>query len=176
MRRKGSRQISEAPKRWRIWTNSNSSNGRCRWWTPARGHPAKARGRIGEVERESEERLRWVRSVEPQVAAGQNEIERLNRENSELRVAFEERTQWGESMAAQLLDARVRLQRRTEELVAANARVEAAELTLATVKTELAAADDESARLRTVLGAVEDSKWLRVGRAVRLGPDVRGIR
>ncbi len=107
---------------------------------------AQIRGLQAEFEREAVSRLAWVHDLESQIRTGAVEIERLNAENTGLRVFFEERTKWGESLAA--------------------------ELTVLRQETE--AALFEIAHLKTVIAAVGDSKWVRLGRAIHLGPDVRG--
>ncbi len=105
------------------------------------------------LEREAAERLAWVRDLEAQIARGRDEIERLDRENTDLRVAFEERTRWGESKAREVELVTGELQKRTAELYAANGEI---------------------ARVEAFIAAVGDSMWVRFGRAVHLGPEVRG--
>jgi O-antigen biosynthesis protein len=103
---------------------------------------------IAALDRQAEERLIWIRDLEAQILSGREEIERLNRENAWVRVKFEERTEWGESKAREVL-------RLTDEWHNLTAEV---------------------ARLKAIVASVDESKWMRLGRAVHLAPEVPGQR
>jgi len=149
------------------------------------------------LEQELETRLRWIRDLESQIAIGHAEIERLNRENNLIRLKFEERTQWGEEKArhverlaadmadltgevTRLSDRETQLTNEVTRLADQETRLtaEVARLTGERRNTlaELCAANGEIARLQAIITAVGESKWVRLGRAVHLGPAVPGSR
>lgn len=125
--------------------------------------------RLAELEQQAKTRLDWIRDLEAQIAAGTAQIESMDSEIVKLRLAFEERTAWGESLGDQLEEARAQQQRTRRDLEQTTAD-------FISTSAQLAAAIQENARLDGVLAAADGSKWLRLGRAVHLGPDLRGSR
>jgi SAM-dependent methyltransferase len=105
----------------------------------------KSGARVVELQEELNYRLKWIGDLEAQIGMGNSEIQRLDAEASQLRVAFEERTKWGEEKAAEL--------QRAEAM--------------------LAALQSEFDLLHRELVAAAHSKWMRLGHAVHLGPKLR---
>jgi SAM-dependent methyltransferase len=111
---------------------------------------SKAQEQIGALERTLEERLQWARELESQIATGRSELERLNGDNTGLRLAYKERTQADEADKIWLAGE---CESRTAELDTAN---------------------HEIARLGAIIAATGASKWMKLGRAVHLGPELPG--
>ena len=129
------------------------ADARLEWIQDLESRLARGVAKIADLEREAATRLAWIAGLESQIARGGAEIQRLNHENTGLRVAFEERTAWGESIASVL-------ERERRESEAAEDRLETARRTVA--------------HLEAIVTAVGDSRWVRLGRAIHLGPDVSG--
>jgi len=135
---------------------------------------SRAQEQISALEQTNKERLQWAHNLELQIASGHAEIERLNSENTNLRVAYEQRSQWGESIASELRRARGELERVTGEFMRITAELKQVTGDWHKATAELHVANHEIARLQAVVEAVAASKWLRLGRAVHLGPEVPG--
>ncbi len=144
-------------------------------WTPASAnllrerehHIAKLQGEIGKkdvwlrelvenhagLQRAHEETLvelarqnEWAERLNGELAKGRLEIERLNAHREELETDLAERAAWGHSLDAQLAERSLELQKLSEEL------------------RHL----EEERRL------IADSRWIRLGRKLNLGPVVEG--
>jgi len=136
--------------------------------------------RIAILEQEGFKRLEWVRDLESQLERARHEIERLNREN--------------ESHCASILDGRRKvesleheLQRLIEELQRLNQEQQRATLELERTKADVRSLEAELQRmeaerepieaennwLRAERQKIAQSKWLRLGRALGLGPIVK---
>jgi len=100
------------------------------------------RERIRILNEEAAARLAWVRELSQQIEGGQAEIDRLNQEYARLTGIIGERTEWAQSLGRELSETQCRLEEVRGRLTAA----------------------------QTQLRAVAQSKWVRAGRAIHLGP------
>jgi len=100
--------------------------------------------RIRDLQEESEERLRWVQGIQADVERAHAEIERLRVREAELQATVVERTEWALNRESDLADLRKELDGRVEELRLA----------------------------RDQLAMVAQSKWIRLGRSLNIGPAV----
>ena len=103
------------------------------------------------LEQEAGLRLGWIQSLESQIEGGRAQIERLGSEIGEFSIAFDQRTAWGESLAAELLRKRQELETKTEEL-------HQTQLNLQNANAELT--------------SIAHSKWIGLGGILGIGPKV----
>ena len=108
---------------------------------------------IRELQEEVDNRLAWIGNLEIQIAAGSREIERLNAHRQELESDLAARAAWGLG-----LDAEVERQAREIETRTAEVRELSGSLMQLSAQRRL----------------VANSKWLRLGRKLHLGPMVDG--
>ena len=96
------------------------------------------------LEQEAALRLGWIQDLESQIEGGRAQIESLDTDLGEFKIAFAQRTAWGESLAAELLRTQQELERKIEELRQSNSE----------------------------LDMIARSRWVRAGRTVGIGPKV----
>ena len=80
------------------------------WAARLNGELDVAREVISRLESEAAVRLDWVRDLESQIARGRAEIDRLDRESQEHQNTIAERTNWAQSLDAELQGVRTELQ------------------------------------------------------------------
>ena len=107
--------------------------------------------RIAELQNEAEIRLGWVNRLESQIEAGRREIDRLNEHRRQLEADLAARARWGESLNAELEARSQQLAACTRDLDHRTALLE---------------------QLRAERRLIADSKWIRLGRRLNLGPAV----
>jgi hypothetical protein len=114
--------------------------------------------RILELQNEAAERLGWARGLDAQLTAARAEIERLN-------VEFEARTEWARSLEAQL-------EVRTEHVLLQQREIDWLTAELAAGSAEIATAHERLRVLEAQRVLIAQSKWVRLGRSIKLGPAV----
>jgi SAM-dependent methyltransferase len=128
---------------------------RLSWVRDLESQVAGGRETIDHLQAEAVTRLVWVRDLQSQIASQSDQIDRLKRQNEDYENTIAERTQWAQSLNAELQREKAELQREKAELERVNAELQRFEAGVLTI------------------GA---SKWVRLGRRLGLGPDVEGWR
>ena len=122
-----------------------------------------------ELEAELEARAAWGRDLQveidrlhayreqleaelnAQIGRGRSEIERLNEHREQLEADLAARAQWGQGLDAQL-------QERSQQLLE--------------LRAQLTNVEEQRARLEEEHRLIADSKWVRLGRKLNVGPEV----
>jgi len=99
---------------------------------------------IRDLQSEAGERLKWIRDLEAQIEAGRAEIARLNRHREELERDLADRAAWGQALDEQLRERNLELDQKRQVLD----------------------------RLREERRLIAQSKWIRLGRKLNVGPVV----
>ena len=120
---------------------------------------------IEDLQEEAEERLAWVRNLEARtaeletsIAAAYSEVERLGHE-------LLARTNWARSLEQQL-------ETRTRHVLIQKHEIEDNKAAITHLLEEVAAARKQIAALEAERTQVAQSKWVRLGRSLKLGPVV----
>jgi len=133
-------------------------------WAEKASQQVRERDRtILDLQDEAEERLTWARSLEARtaeletsIAAAYSEIERLGHE-------LHARTAWARSLEQQL-------ETRTQHVLIQKHEIEDNKAAIAHLLDEVAAARKSIAALEAERTLVAQSKWIRLGQALKLGP------
>ncbi len=123
------------------------------------------RAMIARLQQQAGEQLAWIRNLEADIAKRDLEIERLMNENQGLESDVTARTGWARSLEEQL-DVKIR-----------HVRLQAQELEEYTAHSErqAGALSDQTQQLdalRSERRLIANSKWIRLGRKLNLGPVV----
>lgn len=139
-----------------------------------------ARTRILELHAEASARLNWIRSLEDQIEHGKTELENLSHELGLLRAAFQERTEWGESLGAQLVVERAshaaneeESRRIISELHERSVRtITELRRTITELEADLTSSRGCLDHANAKLSLVAKSKLIRLGNAIGIGPRI----
>ena len=148
---------------------------------------------IQALQSEAEERRDWIRNLEKDLARGGSHIERLSGLNAELENELEVRTGWAHSLEAQLAERteHVRLQalqieEHLDRLLAQKHLIAQRDASILELRANLAGTEEqleaatalhqrylwELTELQQKHALIAQSKWIRLGRTLNLGPAV----
>ncbi len=122
---------------------------------------------IRQLQAEAETRMAWVRNLERQLADAGEEIERLMARETEFETDLQGRTAWALALESQLTERTEHVRLLSAE-IAEHSAIWAAQTRLSQQQA------DEIEQLRARQALIAQSKWIRLGRSLNLGPAVPG--
>ena len=125
------------------------------------------------LEQEAAARSAWIQNLDTQMAVARAEIERVNEELRHVGAIYREREAWGQEQSAELVRTREKLEKKTAEFAVTEAELNQTNSELSArldqVQAELNARLDSA---QAELAAAAQSKWVRLGNSVGLGPKI----
>jgi chromosome segregation ATPase len=120
---------------------------------------------IKQLQAEAETRMAWIRNLQGQLTEASGEIGRLTAREEELQADLQARTSWARALETQLTE-------RTEHLRVLMAENDVQKHRVEELNALRLRHADEIGQLRARQAMIAQSRWVRLGRSLNVGPEI----